>query len=248
MTSYRHDPVVPYEESSLSKTEQVADMFDKIAPRYDFLNRFLSGGIDLWWRKRAIRRLLNRPHAEILDVATGTGDMALMMQRRLSPRKITGLDISEGMLALGRQKIASRRLSGQIELVCGDSSELPFPPGSFDAVTVAFGVRNFEYLERGLSEILRVLRPGGMLVVLEFSRPRGLSGRLYSWYMGRVCPILVSLFSRNKRAYTYLGHSIEAFPEGARFTTILDKVGYVGARARAMTLGICSIYTGEKAQ
>lgn len=244
MTSYRHDRVVPNDDSRLSKTEQVASMFDDIAPRYDFLNRFLSARTDLWWRKKAIRQLRGRPHSEILDVATGTGDMAIMTFRGLGPARITGIDISEGMLELGRRKIAAKGLSDRIELRKGDSGDIPFPDGSFDAVTVAFGVRNFEFLEKGLSEIRRVLRPGGKLVVLEFSRPHGISGRIYGWYMEKIAPVLVSFFSRNKKAYTYLGHSIQAFPEGAAFTAVLDKVGFRETTSSAMTLGICSIYTG----
>ena len=246
MTSYRHDRVVPYDDSRLSKTEQVASMFDDIASRYDFLNRFLSGGVDLWWRKKAIRELKGRANGHILDVATGTGDMAIMTYRRLAPGRITGIDISEGMLELGRRKIARQGLADHITLSVGDSGRIPFPDDQFDAVTVAFGVRNFEYLEQGLSEIRRVLRPGGKLVVLEFSQPSGLTGKLYCGYMRRVCPLLVSLFSRNTKAYTYLGDSIQAFPEGDRFTAVLDKVGYRDTSAKAMTLGICSIYTGVK--
>lgn len=246
MTSYRHDRVVPYDHSGLTKTEQVASMFDDIASRYDFLNRFLSGGVDLWWRKMAIRELRGRENGHILDVATGTGDMAIMTYRRLKPRQITGIDISEGMLELGRRKIERQGLGAHIALSPGDSGHIPFPDDHFDAVTVAFGVRNFEYLDQGLAEIRRVLRPGGKLVVLEFSQPPGLTGRLYHWYMRRVAPLLVSLFSRNKKAYTYLGDSIQAFPEGARFRAVLDRLGYRVTSARAMTLGICSIYTGEK--
>lgn len=246
MTSYRHDEVVPYDDSRLSKTEQVASMFDDIASRYDFLNRFLSGGIDLWWRKKAIRELKGFAGGHLLDVATGTGDMALMTYRRLAPREITGIDISEGMLELGRRKIERQGLNDHIHLSVGDSERIPFPDDHFDAATVAFGVRNFEDLDQGLSEIRRVLRPGGKLVVLEFSQPKGLTGKFYRWYMRRVCPLLVSLFSRNRKAYVYLGDSIQAFPEGERFVAALNKVGYRQTWARAMTFGICSIYTGVK--
>jgi len=246
MTAYQHDRVVPFDDSRLSKKEQVASMFDDIASRYDFLNRFLSGGIDLWWRKKAIGQLKGVDAREILDVATGTGDMALMTYRRLHPLKVTGIDISEGMLDLGRQKIQDQALDSFIELKTGDSENIPFPDHSFDAVTVAFGVRNFEHLEKGLQEIRRVLRPGGKLVVLEFSKPSGATGKLYQWYMNRVTPALVGLFSKNRKAYTYLNKSIQAFPEGVRFTAVLDKLGYRETSAHALTLGICSIYCGVK--
>jgi demethylmenaquinone methyltransferase/2-methoxy-6-polyprenyl-1,4-benzoquinol methylase len=246
MTTYQHDRVVPFDDSRLSKKEQVATMFDGIASRYDFLNRFLSGGIDLWWRKKAIGRLRGTEARQILDVATGTGDMALMTYKRLHPQKVTGIDISEGMLELGRRKILDQGLASFIELRAGDSENIPFPVGTFDAVTVAFGVRNFENLEKGLQEIHRVLRPGGKLVVLEFSKPSGGTGKLYQWYMERVTPALVSLFSPNKKAYTYLNRSIQAFPEGPRFTAVLDKLGYRETSARALTFGICSIYCGTK--
>jgi demethylmenaquinone methyltransferase/2-methoxy-6-polyprenyl-1,4-benzoquinol methylase len=248
MTTYQHDRVVPFDDSRLSKKEQVASMFDRIAGRYDFLNRFLSGGIDIWWRKKAISCLKEGNTTDILDVATGTGDMALMTYRRLHPQKVTGIDISEGMLELGRQKIRDQGLEAFIDLRSGDSENIPFPSETFDAVTVAFGVRNFEDLEKGLREILRVLRPGGKLVVLEFSRPSGVTGKLYKWYMDYVTPALVSLFSKNKKAYTYLNQSIMAFPEGPRFTAVLNKVGYRETSARALTFGICSIYCGTRAQ
>jgi demethylmenaquinone methyltransferase / 2-methoxy-6-polyprenyl-1,4-benzoquinol methylase len=246
MTSYRHDRVVPYDDSPATKTEQVASMFDDIAYRYDFLNRFLSAGVDLWWRKKALSKPTGIVPLDILDVATGTGDMAIMTYRRLKPRSIAGIDISEGMLELGRRKVGRQGLSAHITLENGDSGNIPFGNDHFDAVTVAFGVRNFEYLDQGLSEIRRVLRPGGKLVVLEFSQPGGLTGRLYRWYMRRICPGLVSLFARNRKAYAYLGDSIQAFPEGPRFTAVLDRVGYRDTTHQPLTLGICSIYTGVK--
>jgi demethylmenaquinone methyltransferase/2-methoxy-6-polyprenyl-1,4-benzoquinol methylase len=231
-------------------------MFDDIAGRYDFLNRFLSGGTDLWWRKKAISQLrdsgaigapvIGQGSGQILDVATGTGDMALMTYKRLHPEKVTGIDISEGMLELGRLKVNQQKLSAQIELKLGDSQAIPFADNSFDAVTVSFGVRNFEHLEKGLEEIKRVLKPGGKLVVLEFSRPKGAFGHLYQWYMGRVTPFICTLLSSNKKAYTYLGKSIQAFPEGADFIAVLQKTGYRQPSAKALTMGICSIYTGMK--
>jgi demethylmenaquinone methyltransferase/2-methoxy-6-polyprenyl-1,4-benzoquinol methylase len=216
----------------------VASMFDDIAGRYDFLNRFLSGGIDLWWRKKAISQLqgsggsIGQGAGQILDVATGTGDMALMTYKRLHPEKVTGIDISAGMLELGKQKVSAQGLSAQIELKSGDSQAIPFA--------------DFEHLEKGLEEIKRVLKPGGKLVVLEFSRPKGAFGHLYQWYMGTVTPFICTLLSRNKKAYTYLGKSIQAFPEGADFTAVLGKTGYRQPHSQALTMGICSIYTGIK--
>src|SRR5690349_6407478 len=171
MNQLPHDKIVPFKDSQLTKKQQVAEMFDRIAFRYDFLKRFLSGGIDIYWRKRAIKELRDVKPQLILDVATGTADLAIMAYKYLRPAHITGIDISEGMLELGRRKIAKQMLNNQIELVPGDSETINFSDGAFDAVTVAFGVRNFENLRKGLSEMLRVLKPGGKLVVLEFSKP-----------------------------------------------------------------------------
>ena len=199
-TSYRHDEVVPYETSDRSKKEQVAAMFDDIAPRYDFLNRFLSAGIDVRWRKKALQRLQPLQPKHILDVATGTADVAIMADRLLQPEKIIGIDISAGMLDAGRVKLQTKGLSERIELQLGDSETINFPDASFDAVTVAFGVRNFENLEKGLAEIYRVLKPGGRLVVLEFSKPRfpGVQ-QLYNLYMKIVAPKWPVYFQKTKR-------------------------------------------------
>lgn len=247
MTDYAHDTVVPYKGSGLGKKQQVAGMFNDIAFRYDFLNRFLSAGIDIRWRKKAIKQLLALQPKTILDVATGTADVAIMASGILNPDKITGIDISDGMLELGRKKVEKLGLGQKIELLNGDSETINFKNDSFDAVTVAFGVRNFENLEKGLAEILRVLKPGGKLVVLEFSKPQSavIKG-FYNFYMKVICPMAGKIFSKNRDAYQYLDESIQQFPEGKKFTDILDNLGYRNTYTKPLSLGICSIYCGEK--
>ena len=222
-------------------------MFDNIAYRYDFLNRFLSIGIDIQWRKKAIRQLKDLDPKVILDVATGTADVAIMTAHILQPQKIVGIDISEGMLAFGRRKISKLGLGHLIELLNGDSETIKFPDASFDAVTVAFGVRNFQNLEKGLSEIKRVLKPGGKLVILEFSKPKapGIK-QLYNVYMNLVAPNVGKLFSKNRNAYKYLDESIKKFPEGKNFTTILDNLGFKNTYCKPLSFSICSIYCGVK--
>lgn len=247
MTNFAHDTIVPDQNSSQSKKEQVAGMFDDIAYRYDFLNRALSGGLDIVWRKKALVYLKELQPKTILDVATGTGDVAIMASRLLKPTHITGIDISGGMLELGRKKVADLGLQNTIELLKGDSETISFANQSFDAVTVAFGVRNFQNLEKGLSEILRVLKPGGRLVVLEFSQPKWLLAKsFYNLYMKIVAPNMGKLFSKNRNAYQYLDKSIKKFPEGKNFTAILDNLGYINLQYKPLSLGICSIYCGEK--
>jgi len=248
MANYSHDRIVPFKDSELGKKQQIAEMFDKIAFRYDFLNRFLSGGVDIFWRKRAIRQLRGLPvDAEILDVATGTGDMAVLLARYLPKVRITGVDISEGMLQVGRQKLAKMKLESRITLQPGDSEALPFPDDHFDAITVAFGARNFENLENGLREMRRVLKPGGKLVVLEFSQPRiPVVCQLYRIYMRRIAPRIAGIAASNRDAYQYLNDSVQAFPEGGRLIGILETCGYARTGLRRLSLGICSVYTGEK--
>jgi len=247
MKQFAHDNVVPQQDSTLSKKEQVANMFDHIAYRYDFLNRFLSGGIDILWRKKAIRQLKNLDPKIILDVATGTADVAIMTASILQPEKIIGIDISEGMLNFGRKKIVKLGLEKIIELLKGDCETINAADNSFDAVTVAFGVRNFQHLEKGLKEILRVLKPGGKLVVLEFSQPKTILVKpLYKIYMNVVAPGMGKLFSKNRDAYKYLDESIKKFPEGKNFTIILDNLGYINTYCKPLSFGICSIYCGEK--
>ncbi|MEY3947128.1 MAG: bifunctional demethylmenaquinone methyltransferase/2-methoxy-6-polyprenyl,4-benzoquinol methylase [Bacteroidota bacterium] len=247
MGNYAHDTVVPDLASNLPKKEQVALMFDQIAPQYDFLNRFLSAGIDISWRKKTLLKLKKDNPQFILDVATGTADLAIMASRLLSPQKITGIDISEGMLELGRKKILQGGLQEQITLHTGDSEAIPMDNDQFDAVTVSFGVRNFQNLEKGLQEILRVLRPGGKLVVLEFSRP-SLPGvqQLYNLYMNIVTPGVGRIFSKSRTAYQYLNDSVQKFPEGKDFVTIMEKTGFKNTSFQRLSLGICTIYMGEK--
>jgi demethylmenaquinone methyltransferase / 2-methoxy-6-polyprenyl-1,4-benzoquinol methylase len=247
MSDYAHDIIVPYKDSELGKKQQVAGMFNDIAFRYDFLNRFLSAGIDVRWRKKAIKQLENIQPKTLLDVATGTADVAIMASGMLKPDKITGIDISDGMLDIGRKKIQKLGLQHTIELLNGDCETINFKNDSFDAVTVAFGVRNFENLEKGLSEIKRVLKPGGKLVVLEFSKPRSAVVKtMYNLYMKFICPGVGKLFSKNRDAYKYLDESIQKFPEGKNFTDILDNLGYRNTYSKPLSLGICSIYCGEK--
>lgn len=251
MANYSHDRIVPYKDSQLGKKEQVAEMFDKIAFRYDFLNRFLSGGIDIYWRRRAIREVGAGIGSDgaILDVATGTADMAIMMARYLHAVRITGVDISNGMLEIGRQKVQRLQLGERIDLRAGDSESLQFADGSFDAITVAFGVRNFENLEKGLEEMLRVLKPGGRLVVLEFSQPRTPGIRqFYDLYLRLVAPNVGKMVSSSREAYQYLNDSVKAFPEGDAFIRIMDGCGYINTRLRRLSLGICSLYIGEKSK
>lgn len=241
--------VVPYKDQNVSKKEQVARMFNSISGKYDFLNHFLSLGIDKRWRKKAIRVLQTAKPNLILDVATGTGDFALQALHTLSvsPEKITGVDISEGMLEVGRRKIAQRGVSDKIELHLADSENLPFPDNNFDAVTVGFGVRNFENLKKGLQEINRVMKPGALLVILEFSRPsRFPFKQVYNFYFKFILPKIGRLVSRDQSAYTYLPESVEAFPDGDNFIAILQETGFKNTACKPLTFGVSSIYTAQK--
>ena len=246
MSQFPHDNIKPFSEEG-GKTQQVSQMFDTIAGRYDFLNRFLSLGIDKSWRKKAIRRFLKDKPRHLLDVATGTADMALMAAPLLQPEKITGIDISGGMLAIGRQKVARAALPTQIELHLADSETIPFATNTFDGAMVAFGVRNFEHLDKGLAEINRVLQPGAQLVVLEFSQPvtPGFK-QLYKFYMTVLAPQIAGLFRTNKKAYQYLNKSAHAFPDRERFVRIMAEAGFEQTAFEPLTLGICCIYTGRK--
>ena len=235
--------VKPY-QSDGSKKEQVQQMFDNIAHRYDFLNRFLSLGIDKGWRKKAIKMLEAYQPKRILDVATGTADFAIATLE-INPEEVIGVDISEGMLDVGRKKITEKGITN-IRLESGDSENLQFEDASFDAVIVAFGVRNFENLEKGLAEINRVLRPGGVAMILEFSKPKGLFGVIFSIYNKTLLPLWGKLFSGDNAAYKYLPESVAAFPEGDEFKQIMTSVKYKNVTDRRLTFGICSIYTGLK--
>ena len=238
--------VLPYSGLNSGKKEQVARMFDSIAPRYDFLNHFLSAGIDIHWRNLAVERLRSEQPQKILDIATGTGDLAKSAMK-LKPHKIVGIDISKEMLEIGRRKVHKKGMSETIEMVNGDSENLPFEDGSFDAAMVAFGVRNFENLDKGLEEINRVLKTGGKLVVLEFSMPSsGIFKSLYSFYFSNILPSVGKMISKDKAAYTYLPESVKAFPEGETFLNNLGGAGFKSLECKRLTFGISTIYTGIK--
>jgi demethylmenaquinone methyltransferase/2-methoxy-6-polyprenyl-1,4-benzoquinol methylase len=220
-------------------------MFDQIAWRYDFLNHFLSLNIDKIWRRKAVNELRGQPLNEVLDVATGTADLALAIQKRLHPQHIVGVDISEGMLAMGRKKIEKKGLTQQITLQFGDSEALPFADYTFDAVTVAFGVRNFDQLEKGLREMFRVLKTGGKVVVLEFSIPQNRFFRsIFQFYFHCVLPLLGRWVSKDAKAYHYLPDSVQSFPHGANFGKIMERCGFEDVKIKLLTWGIASIYTG----
>ncbi|MEL6533848.1 MAG: bifunctional demethylmenaquinone methyltransferase/2-methoxy-6-polyprenyl-1,4-benzoquinol methylase UbiE [Bacteroidota bacterium] len=238
--------VVPYKEKEGGKKEQVAEMFDNISHRYDFLNHFLSLGTDIRWRKKAVNMLAKDEPKLILDVATGTGDFALTALR-LNPEKVIGVDISEGMLEVGREKIRNRGLESKVELKSGDSEGLPFQENIFDAVIVAFGVRNFENLSQGLADMQRVLRPGGKLVVLEFSKPTKFPVKqLYQFYFRYILPSIGKIVSKDNAAYTYLPESVKVFPYGKAFLNELERVGFINTLCKSLTFGISSIYVGQK--
>ena len=238
--------VIPGSYTGTGKSEKVASMFDSIASHYDLLNRVLSFGIDKRWRKKVINQLVDIHPKQLLDIATGTGDLALEAVR-LNPRKIVGLDISEGMLAIGRQKIKQKHLDTMISLEKGDSTNIPFSDNSFDAVTVAFGVRNFDDLEKGLREMLRVTKPGGKVVILEFSMPEKFPiKQLYSFYSRKIMPVIGQLLSRQRAAYEYLPDSVRQFPHGKAFIKIMHVCGYEDTNVTSLTFGIASIYSGIK--
>jgi demethylmenaquinone methyltransferase/2-methoxy-6-polyprenyl-1,4-benzoquinol methylase len=224
----------------------VRSLFDRIAPRYDFLNHFLSSGFDVLWRKRAIRTLRDHHPRQILDVATGTADLAIEATS-LRPEKIVGVDISTEMIRLGEEKIARSRLQSLITLERGSAEELPFPDGSFDAVMVAFGIRNFTNLEAGLAQMYRVLRPGGISMMLEFSRPRRTPlKQVYGFYFRRVLPVIGGLVSLNREAYDYLPKTVAQFPDGEELLAVLASIGYTRTRQQPLSGGIVTIYTGLK--
>ncbi|MCB0792274.1 MAG: bifunctional demethylmenaquinone methyltransferase/2-methoxy-6-polyprenyl-1,4-benzoquinol methylase UbiE [Flavobacteriales bacterium] len=237
-------PVKPYSEAG-SKREQVERMFDHISPRYDLLNRWFSLGIDQRWRRLVMRGLAERPVEHLLDVATGTADLAILCAEHA--QRVTGVDVSEGMLAHGTEKVRSQRLDERIHLQRAPAEDLPFADGTFDAITVAFGVRNFDDLGRGIREMHRVMRPEGRLFVLEFSRPKAFPFRqVFRLYFHRVMPFIGRLVSRDAAAYDYLPRSVEAFPEGEEFLAILVRNGFRNARARSLTGGIATLYRADR--
>lgn len=237
--------VKPY-NTTKSKKEEVAEMFDNISGKYDFLNHFLSLGIDHIWRKKAIQLLKPLKPQRILDLATGTGDFAIAALK-LNPKEIIGMDISNGMLEKGRDKMLKKGVENIIDMRNGDSENMPFEDGYFDALTVGFGVRNYENLEKGLSEMLRVLRKDGMAVILEFSKPKKFPiKQLFQFYSKRIIPFLGKTISKDRSAYAYLPESVAAFPEGQDFIDILTKLGYKDVKARPVSGGIATIYTGIK--
>lgn len=239
--------VVPFRTSKLGKKEQIAQMFDGIAFRYDFLNHFLSLGIDKGWRRKALKYLQPDNPKNILDIATGTADMAILEARMLHPEKIIGVDISQGMLDLGTKKVRQVNLSDKISLRLADSELLPFPDNSFEAVTSAFGVRNFENLEKGLSEMSRVLKPGGQVVILEFTSPTVFPVKqFFHLYFRYITPWMGKWIARSKEAYSYLPESVKAFPQNDAMVDILKQNGFRQANCRSLTLGICAIYCAVK--
>ncbi|UOY07539.1 bifunctional demethylmenaquinone methyltransferase/2-methoxy-6-polyprenyl-1,4-benzoquinol methylase UbiE [Muricauda sp. SCSIO 64092] len=238
--------VNPYKESQLGKKAQVTQMFDTISKNYDGLNRVISLGIDVKWRRRVVDIVSKSKPENILDIATGTGDLAINLQKS-GAKSITGLDISPGMLEIGRKKVGDKNLDNIIEMVIGDSENLSFSDNTFDAVTVAFGVRNFENLERGLSEIHRVLKPKGKFVVLETSVPTKFPSKQgYHIYSKYILPTIGRLFSKDKIAYNYLSESAAAFPFGEDFNNILRKTGFIDVENRPQTLGVATIYVASK--
>ncbi len=237
--------VTPYNKST-GKKEQVAEMFDNIAPKYDRLNRTLAFNIDQRWRKKCVRVLQGIAPKEILDVATGTADLAIACLD-LKPEKVVGIDISEKMLAFGKEKIEKLGLNNKIELLYADSEALPFDDGSFDAVTCGFGIRNFSNLEKGLSEIARVIRPGGKASILEFSKPRNfIFKQIYYFYFFHVLPMIGRIVSGDNRAYTYLPESVKHFPDGDELAAILKQCGFNHVQCKKQLLGVCTIYIASK--
>jgi demethylmenaquinone methyltransferase/2-methoxy-6-polyprenyl-1,4-benzoquinol methylase len=242
-----NENITPYRSENATKKEQVATMFNNISGTYDFLNHFLSLGIDILWRKKAIKELKSLKPKNILDVATGTGDFAFESIKILKPDQIVGVDISSGMLEVAKRKIAQRNLGHIFSVKLGDSEKLPFSDNQFDAITVAYGVRNYENLEKGLADMYRVLKPGGKIVILEFSKPQQFPiKQTYNFYFKHITPFFGKLFSKDGRAYSYLPESVAAFPDGKAFTNLMETVGFSQTKQTTLTFGISSIYTGIK--
>jgi len=240
------EKITPYKNSTLGKKEQVAQMFDTISGNYDNLNRVISFGIDVKWRKKVLKIVSDSNPKIILDIATGTGDLAILMAQS-NAEKIIGLDISAGMLEVGRKKVEEKKLSNSIELILGDSENMPFEDNYFDAITVGFGVRNFENLEKGFAEILRVLKPNGVFVILETSVPVKTPYKQgYRFYTKNILPMIGKLFSKDNSAYGYLSESAAAFPHGEALNNILRKIGFIDVVALPQTFGVATIYSASK--
>ena len=238
--------ITPYKDSELGKKEQVAQMFDTISGNYDGLNRVISFGIDIKWRKKVLQLVSDKNPKTVLDIATGTGDLAILMTAT-SAERIVGLDISEGMLDVGRKKIEAKKLSDKIEMILADSENMPFENDTFDAITVAFGVRNFETLEKGLAEILRVLKPNGIFVILETSVPEKTPYKQgYTFYSKNILPLIGKLFSKDDSAYQYLSESASVFPYGEVLNNILRKIGFIDVVSMPQTFGVATIYSATK--
>ena len=238
--------ITPYKDSTLGKKEQVAQMFDAISGNYDGLNRVISFGTDIKWRKKVLAIVKSKNPTSVLDIATGTGDLAILMSES-GASKIVGLDISAGMLEVGRKKITEKKLSNKIEMILGDSEKMPFEDNSFDAITVAFGVRNFETLEKGLAEILRVLKPNGIFVILETSVPEKFPFKQgYQFYSKNILPLIGRIFSKDDSAYQYLSESASVFPYGEALNNILRKIGFIDVESNPQTFGVATIYAASK--
>jgi demethylmenaquinone methyltransferase/2-methoxy-6-polyprenyl-1,4-benzoquinol methylase len=238
--------ITPYKDSELGKKEQVAQMFDTISGNYDGLNRVISFGIDIKWRKKVLQLVSDKNPKTVLDIATGTGDLAILMTKT-SAERIVGLDISAGMLDVGRKKIEAKKLSDKIEMILADSENMPFENNTFDAITVAFGVRNFETLEKGLAEILRVLKPNGIFVILETSVPEKTPYKQgYTFYSKNILPLIGKLFSKDDSAYQYLSESASVFPYGEVLNNILRKIGFIDVVSMPQTFGVATIYSASK--
>tara|TARA_R110002049_G_scaffold293731_1_gene478938 strand:- start:16871 stop:17596 length:726 start_codon:yes stop_codon:yes gene_type:complete len=238
--------IKPYKDSDLGKKEQVAKMFDTISGDYDGLNRVISFGIDVKWRKKVIKLVKASNSKAVLDIATGTGDLAIALAQTHA-EKIIGLDISSGMLAIGKEKIKKKGLETKIDMILGDSENMPFEDNTFDAITVAFGIRNFENLEKGLKEILRVLKPNGTFVILETSMPTKtpyIQG--YKFYTKNILPLIGKVFSKDKSAYKYLCESASIFPYGEALNNILREIGFINVKDFPQTFGVATIYTSSK--
>lgn len=237
--------VVPYQNKNEGKKDQVRDMFNNISHKYDFLNRVLSFGIDIYWRRRAIRELKRDHPKQILDMATGTGDFAIACLAA-NPDRVVGVDLSPGMLSYGKKKMEAKGLTDKIQMLEGDAEKILFPDATFDAITVAFGVRNFENLLQGLQEMNRVLKPGGKLIVLEFSQPKPWFAAFYNLYFKHILPRVGKIFSKDFAAYNYLYESVQAFPSGDAFLKVMDEAKFLERKQIPLTFGVCSIYIGKK--